>query len=169
MHCLSVTNVKLDVNVRKIMIKKFFKDIIGITNKEAKKREAEMVKEQLAVKKQKRKEAAEKRKDKKESSNLSPKEIATKRKEPWVDVIGFKVNQHNIRNGFYELDWNEFFIAELKKEGYGYNGDPDEEIVDRWFRDICINAAAEEGIDMNDRTAGYINVTKLTGGKAEVK
>ena len=57
----------------------------------------------------------------------------------------------------------------MKKEGYGYDGDPDEEIVDRWFRDICINAATDAGIDMTDRSSGYINVTKLTGGKAEVK
>lgn len=152
------------------MIKKFFKDITGITAREERlKVEAELQKieaEQAAIK---RKEAAEKRRAKKEIEQLSPKDVATKRKEPWVDVIGFKVNQDNIKNGFYELDWNEYFIIQLKKEGYGYDGDPDEEIVSRWFRDICINAAAEEGIDMSDRSTGYINVTKLTGGRAEVK
>ena len=159
------------------MIKKFFKNITGITAKEEKiKAEQDYIKmeEEKAtlLKQQKRKESAEKRKTKKNKEselNLSPKDIANKRKEPWVDVVGFKVNQDNIRNGFYELDWNEYFIVELKKEGYGYDGDPDEEIVGRWFRDICINAAAEEGIDMSDRSSGYINVTKLTGGKAEVK
>lgn len=47
---------------------------------------------------------------------LSEKEIATKRKEPWVDVIKFNVNKENIRYGFYELDWNEYFIMELKEK-----------------------------------------------------
>jgi hypothetical protein len=92
---------------------------------------------------------------------LTAKEIANKKKEPWVDVIGFKVNKDNIRNGFYELDWNDYFIIELKKEEYGFDGDPDEEIVSRWFRDVCMNAAAAEGIDMTDRAAGYLNVTNF--------
>lgn len=158
------------------MIKKFFKDITGITAKEEEKALWKKLDEELAaaekLKEEKRIIAAEKRKAKKEKEaelKLTPKEIATKRKEPWVDVIGFKVNQDNIKNGFYELDWNEYFITQLKSEGYGYEGDPDEEIVDRWFRDICLNVANEVGIDMTDRSSGYINVTKLTGGKAEVK
>jgi hypothetical protein len=152
------------------MIKKFFKDITGITAKEEAER---LAREQAFIEAEAKKQAAAARRKAKQEkaieANLSPKDIATKRKEPWVDVTGFKVNQDNIRNGFYELDWNEYFIDQLKKEGYGYDGDPDEEIVSRWFRDICINAAAQEGIDMTDRAAGYINVTKLTGGKAEVK
>ena len=162
------------------MIKKFFKDISGITAKEEKKlaeaefarieeEKAELLKqEKRKATAEKRKSAAAKRKEQKEAT-LTPKEIASKRKEPWVDVISFKVNQDNIRNGFYELDWNEYFIEELKKEGYGYEGDQEEEIVARWFRDICINAAAAEGIDMTERETGYINVTKLTGGRSEVK
>jgi hypothetical protein len=148
------------------MIKKFFKDITGVTAREEAARIAILEKEEKAAC------AAAKRKAKKEKeaeAKLSPKEIANKRKEAWVDVIGFKVNKDNIRNGFYELDWNEYFITELKQEGYGFDGDPDEEIVARWFRDICINAAAAEGVDMDNRETGYINVTKLTGGKAEVK
>lgn len=95
------------------------------------------------------------------TTQLSEKEIATKRKEPWVDVVGFKVNKQNIRNGFYELDWNEYFILELKREEYGFDGDPDEEIVARWFRDVCINAAAAEGINMDGRSTGYLNVTNF--------
>lgn len=153
------------------MIKKFFKDITGISAKEALAKQAEAVK--IAADKNRKEKAAEKKRLKKEEEflkKLSPKEIATKKKEPWVDVIGFKVNSDNIRNGFYELDWNDYFIVQLKREEYGFDGDPDEEIVARWFRDICINAATEIGVeDMDDRTSGYINVTKLAGGKAEVK
>ena len=99
------------------------------------------------------------------TTQLSDKEIATKRKEPWVDVISFKVNKQNIRNGFYELDWNEYFILELKREEYGFDGDPDEEIIARWFRDVCVNAAAAEGINMDNRATGYLNVTDFNRSK----
>jgi hypothetical protein len=78
------------------------------------------------------------------------------------------VNKDNIRNGFFELDWNDIFIVQLKQAGYGYDGDPDEEIVDRWFRDLARNMLSEDGQDPN-RGAGYINVTKLAGGKAEIQ
>lgn len=102
------------------------------------------------------------------TEKLSPKEIANKRNEPWVDVIKFHVNSENIRHGFFELDWNDQFIQELKTHGYGFDGDPDEEIVGRWYREICYNAAAEEGIDMSDREIGYINVRKLQNGRSEI-
>ena len=60
---------------------------------------------------------------------LTPKELATKRKEPWVDVIGFKVNPDDIRFGFFEIDWNDLWVLKLKQEGYGADGDPDDEIT----------------------------------------
>ena len=97
-----------------------------------------------------------------------PKEYATRRKEPWVSVLDVKVNKDNVRNGFFEMDWNEYFIKDLKKAGYGEDGDIDEEIVDRWFRDIVYGMLEEEGIDPSDRSAGYINVTSIDKGKAEV-
>jgi hypothetical protein len=56
----------------------------------------------------------------------------------------------------------------LKQAGYGFDADPEEEIVDRWFRDLARNVLAEEGQDIT-RGAGYINVNKLADGKAEVK
>jgi hypothetical protein len=96
-----------------------------------------------------------------------PKAYATRKKLPWVNVLDMQVNEENIRNGFFELDWNKYFIEELVKNGYGVNDDPDEEIVDRWFRDIVYNMLAEEGMD-TDRGAGYINVVPLDKGKSEV-
>jgi len=127
-------------------MKKFIKDITGITKKEKELEEQEM--------------ALLKKKD--------PKEYATRRKEPWVNVLDVKVNEDNVRNGFFELDWNEYFIKDLKKAGYGEDGDIDEEIVDRWFRDIVYNMLQEDGIDPSDRSAGYINVTSIDKGKSEV-
>ena len=96
-----------------------------------------------------------------------PKAYATKRKEPWVNVLDVKVNQDNVRNGFFELDWNKYFIEQLLQAGYGEEGDPEEEVVDRWFRAIVYNMLAEEGMDTN-RNAGYINVVPISEGKSEV-
>jgi len=104
-------------------------------------------------------------KPKVEKAQLTDKEKATLKKEPWVDVIGFKVNPNNIRNGFFEIDWNDLWIDKLKQEGYGFDGDPEEEIVGRWYRDICMNAAAAEGIDVSDQDFGFLNVQRATGNK----
>jgi hypothetical protein len=96
-----------------------------------------------------------------------PKDYHTRKKEPWVNVIDVKVNEENVRNGFFELDWNKYFIAQLIESGYGVENDPEEEIVDRWFRDIVYNMLDEEGQDTN-RGAGYINVVPIAKGKSEV-
>ena len=129
-------------------MKEFFKKITGLDKVEAEKAAVESEKMKLLKKK-------------------DPKEYATRRKEPWVSVLDVKVNKDNVRNGFFEMDWNEYFIKDLKKAGYGEDGDIDEEIVDRWFRDIVYNMLAEEGMD-TDRGAGYINVVPIDKGKSEV-
>lgn len=102
-----------------------------------------------------------------ELAKMTPKERATAKGEPWVSVLDTHVNKDNVRNGFFELDWNEHFIVQLKQAGYGFDGDPDEEIVDRWFRDLARNMLAEEGLDPS-RGAGFINVTPIAKGKSEV-
>jgi len=128
------------------------RDLTGITAKEEalKAEEIRIVEEEMKLLKKK-----------------DPKEYATRRKEPWVNVIDVKVNEENVRNGFFELDWNEYFIAQLIQAGYGVDNDPEEEIVDRWFRDIVYNMLEEEGQDTN-RGAGYINVVPISKGKSEV-
>jgi hypothetical protein len=105
--------------------------------------------------------------EKEELAKLTPKERANKRGEPWVAVLDTHINKDNIRNGFFELDWNEEFVVQLKLAGYGFDGDPAEEIVDRWFRDLARNILAEEGQDPS-RGAGFINVTPIAKGKSEV-
>ena len=141
-------------------MKEWFKKITGIKKFEEEKARAEQERAEALAR------AAEAQ-AREEEAKLTPKERATKKGEPWVAVLDTKVNKDNVRNGFFELDWNEHFITELKKSGYGFDGDPEEEIVDRWFRDLARNMLAEEGLDTT-RGAGYINVTKLGGGKAEV-
>ena len=105
--------------------------------------------------------------EKAELAKLGPKERATAKGEAYVAVLDTHVNKDNIRNGFFELDWNDLFVLQLKQAGYGFDGDPDEEIVDRWFRDIVKNMLAEEGHDTT-RGAGYINVVPITKDKSEV-
>ena len=87
--------------------------------------------------------AAERAKEAEELSKLSEKDRATKLKEPWVGVLNTHINKDNIRNGFFELDWNDHFVLKLKQEGYGFDGDKDEEIVDRWFRELCANVVVD--------------------------
>jgi hypothetical protein len=87
--------------------------------------------------------SAERAKEAEELAKLTPKERATRKKEPWVQVLNTHVNKDNIRNGFFELDWNEYFVLQLKQEGYGADGDPDEEIIDRWFRELCANIVVD--------------------------
>jgi hypothetical protein len=96
----------------------------------------------------------------------TPKEIATEKKEPWIAVLDTHVNPENIRNGFFELDWNEYFVLQLRTAGY--LGDTDEAIVDLWFSELCRNVGAEEGVNMDRRASGYINVNNLGDGRTEV-
>lgn len=142
-------------------MKRFLKKIFGIEALE--KEKAKAIAEGLMAQQE-----AEKAKAEAELAKMTPKERANKKGEPWVAVLDTKVNKDNVRNGFFELDWNEHFITELKKSGYGFDGDPDEEIVDRWFRDLATSMLVEEGQNPN-RGAGYVNVTRLPGGRAEVE
>jgi len=93
------------------------------------------------------------------------KEAATQAGEPWVAVLDTQVNPENIRNGFFELDWNNEFIEQLLDAGY--KGESQEEIVDAWFRTIVMQMLDEEGLD-NDRNMGYINVVPIDKGRSEV-
>ena len=90
---------------------------------------------------------------------------ATRKREPWVAVLDTQVNPDNIRNGFFELDWNNEFIERLLDAGY--TGETNEQIVDAWFRTIVSQMLAEEGVD-TDRGMGYINVTPIDKGRSEV-
>ena len=142
-------------------MKNWFKKITGIAKIEEEK--ARLEAEKLAAE-----EEARKAREAEELAKKTPKERATAKGEPWVAVLDTHVNKDNIRNGFFELDWNEHFIVQLKQAGYGYDGDPEEEIVDRWFRDLATSMLVEEGQNPN-RGAGFIDITRLAGGKAEVK
>jgi hypothetical protein len=133
-------------------MKNFFKKITGIAAKEA------ALAEEAAVLEAKELEILKR---------TDPKAYATKKGEPWVSVLDIKVNEQNVRNGFFEMDWNNLFIKQLIKAGYGVENDPEEEIVDRWFRDIVYNMLNAEGMDTS-RGAGYINVIPIDKARSSV-
>lgn len=96
---------------------------------------------------------------------VDPKEAATKRGEAYIAVIDTQVNPDNIKNGFFELDWNNEFIEQLIDAGY--KGESQEEIVDQWFRTVVSQMLQEDG-QSTDREMGYINVVPIDKGKSEV-
>jgi hypothetical protein len=139
------------------MLGKFFKSLTGIDRLEATiadaesklikaiddtathQREAERARQEA----ERARQEAEKAQEAEELSKLTPKERATRKGEPWVGVLDTHINKDNVRNGFFELDWNEPFVLKLKQEGYGADGDKEEEIIDRWFRELCANVVVD--------------------------
>jgi hypothetical protein len=145
------------------MIKNLFKKWLGIDKLQAEKDALQIVRDKAVAETVLAQEAEE-------QAKMDPKARATARGEAYVAVLDTHINKDNVRNGFFELDWNDLFIVQLKQAGYGFDGDPDEEIVDRWFRDLAGNMLAEAGEANPGRTiGGYINVTKLGNGKAQVE
>lgn len=127
-------------------MRKFIEKIFGIDKIKAETEAALKAADDAAKIAKEATEAAERAKEAEELSKLTPKERATRKEEPWVGVLNTHVNKENIRNGFFELDWNDQFVLKLKQEGYGYDGDRDEEIVDRWFRELCANVVVEDNL-----------------------
>ena len=91
------------------------------------------------------------------------KEEATKAGKPWVAVLDTQVNPDNIRNGFFELDWNNEFIEQLID--VGYSGESNELIVDAWFRTIVSQMLEDEG-QATDREMGHVKVVPIDKGKS---
>jgi hypothetical protein len=93
------------------------------------------------------------------------KEEATRAGKPWVGVLDTQVNPENIKNGFFELDWNNEFIEQLLDAGY--SGESNEQIVDAWFRTIAMQVLDEQGQSTN-REMGYVQTKPIDKDKSEV-
>jgi len=122
---------------------KIIKKLFGLDKIEANLNEARQALEEATKLKEEAENSLKEIAQEQELAKLSPKERANRRKEPWVGVLNTHVNSDNVRNGFFELDWNDHFVLKLKQEGYGADGDRDEEIVDRWFRELCANVVVD--------------------------
>ena len=122
---------------------KIIKSLLGLDKVEENIKVAEQMLAEAEAKQKLAEEATSAAQEREELSKLTPKDRATRKKEPWVGVLNTHVNQDNVRNGFFELDWNDLFVLKLRQEGYGEDGDKDEEVVDRWFRELCANVVVD--------------------------
>lgn len=100
-------------------------------------------------------------KDKQRELLLKEKDDASRRGEPWVGVLDIQVNEENIRNGFFELDWNNEFVEQLID--HGFQGESAEDIVDQWFRAVVNDVAGQEA----NIGTGYINIVPRRDGHSE--
>ena len=143
-------------------MKKLIKRLFGIDKLEAEKQALEDARDKAIAQTVLAQEAEE-------TAKQTPKERATKRKEPWVAVLDTHVNRDNPANGFFELDWNEYFVVQLREAGFGFDGDTDEVVVDQWFKTLARNMLSEEGLPLDsNRTQGFINVQKLDATRSEI-
>ena len=161
------------------MLKKILKKITGFdvieteiaALKENANNDLSKIRDEVAIAADCLKEANEKIKESDEAlrlSKLSKKERATELGQPYIEVLDTHINTENIRNGFFELDWNHIFVNLLKTNGYGADGDTEEEIVDRWFRTMCVDVANEMNINIDNRGSGYVNVTPISKTQSEI-
>jgi hypothetical protein len=127
---------------------------MGWWNKLVKDKKKEQATEEVKTAEEIRREALE-----------AEKIAATEAGEPWVAVLDTQINPENIKNGFFELDWNNEFIEELLDAGY--TGESNEQIVDAWFKTLARQMLEEENVNPN-RDMGYINVVPIEKGKSEV-
>lgn len=104
---------------------------------------------------------------------LSPKEEATMKGEPYVNIVKMSVDPNDIHNGEFELDFNDKFVLNLIKAGYKMKeDDTDVIIVDRWFQTVCRNVALEmyeqTQADPSNRDVRNVVSRNLGNGRTEV-
>ena len=79
-------------------------------------------------------------------------------KEPYVAVIGIDFDDKNPSKGYFELDFNEYFVEYLANNGY--DGIEPEEIVNEWFSDLCKNIVLEDMVDENGNPKSFLTDSK---------
>lgn len=83
-------------------------------------------------------------KPERKKKELTAKEKATAAGEPYIAILSVELDENDINNGSFELDWNDKFVVNLVKQGYKIRADDtDAQIVDRWFQTVCRNIALE--------------------------
>jgi hypothetical protein len=111
------------------------------------------------------------REKKAKEETKTAKEIATDKKEPYVNIVSLDVDLNNLHQGAFELDWNEIFVARLVKAGYMIKkDDTDAEIVDRWFQNVCRHVVMEtwEQEEAIAKSGMWVRSTDVGNGRSEV-
>jgi hypothetical protein len=73
--------------------------------------------------------------------------IANLNEEPFVSVVHMDLNEENANAGYIELDWNDHFIKYLHE--HGYTGTSDDDVVNKWFNDVCRTVLMQEKADLD--------------------
>ena len=112
-------------------------------------------------------------KEKKIAPELTAKELATQKGEPYIAITKVEVNPENINDGAFDLDFNDKFVLNLIKSGYKQrDDDTDIVIVDRWFQAVCRNVALEmyeqQVADPDNRDVRVVRSRDLGNGRTEV-
>lgn len=115
-------------------------------------------------------------KKKEQEVELSDKELANQRGEPYIAILKVDIDPDNINTGGFELDWNDKFILNLIRAGYKMKPeDTDSVIVDRWFQSVCRNIALEvyeqQAADPSNRAMDdlrQVRARDLGNGRTEV-
>ena len=74
--------------------------------------------------------------------DLSAKDKATARGEAYVKVLDVKFDKDKPGDGYFELEWNQIFVNQLREAGY--SGTNENEVVDAWFTGLCRTIAEDE-------------------------
>jgi len=100
------------------------------------------------------------------------KKLADIDDKPYVTVLETHFDPDNPKKGYFELDWNQSFIDMLSKAGY--TGVTDDEIVNKWFDDLCKGIVLEtmdtdvfEELKAQQENRDKISKTELKDGKVE--
>jgi hypothetical protein len=103
------------------------------------------------------------------TTNKSAKDIATEKGEPYIEVLSLDIDAKNPVHGSFELEWNKFFVDELRQKGF--QGETDEDIIDIWFQQICRNIAINEWENSpeNPGPSKFVTRTDIGDGKSEIR
>ena len=97
------------------------------------------------------------------------KEIATEKGEPYIAILSVELDPENIGAGAFELDWNDKFLAQLVRAGYQVKpNEPENEIVDRWFQDVCRNVVLETYEQLEANNTRPLNRRDIGNGRTEI-
>ena len=102
------------------------------------------------------------------SKKKSDKDLATEKGDPYIAILSMDVDPADINSGAFEFDWNDKFVANLKRAGY--QGRTDADLVDQWFQNVCRNVVLEtyEQYEAMNNDSRYMQSRDLGGGRREI-